>query len=182
MQAQRWSQAWPARRIACYAIPILLGTALLFALIILPVLAAGVNGSGNWIDWTSYCGSGVCVPVSANHKANVHVEYYYVDSYHRVTYWEDFGGSVYPESSLCGYHDWVKGSTYYETSNGNVTISGWFETPVWCPSGKVCRNYHSDTDYWLNCPSCKGRFKSLTWFTTRCIPCSGPTHTTSVTF
>jgi len=133
-------------------------------------------------DVTSYCGSGVCVPIAANHKTNVYVEYYYVDSYHRVTYWEDFGGLVYPKSSLCGYHDWSKGSTYFETSYGNITISGWFSTGAWCDSSSVCRNYHSDTDYWLTCSSCKGRFKSNTWFTSRCIPALSLPHTTSVTF
>jgi len=155
MQTQpRYKMCSPVRRMARYVM-LILGAALLFVLMITPTLASGVSGSGNWIDGTSYCGSGVCVPIPANHKADVYVEYYYVDSYHRVTYWENFGGVVYPKSSLCGYHDWSKGSTYFETSSGQVTISGWFSTGAWCDPSSVCRNYHSDTDYWLTCSSAR---------------------------
>ena len=90
--------------------------------------------------------------------------------------------SLTPAASLCGYHDWIKQDTYYETYYGTVNISGWFEVPTWCDPAKVCRAYHSDTDYYLYCAACTGRFKSSTWFTNRCFPNMGPKHTTSVSF
>jgi len=180
MYTSQYPEASVYRQVARYAV-FMLSAALLIVMMTVPAIASGVSGSGNWIDLTTYCGSGVCVPISANHQTSVSISYYWVDSYHRVTYWEDFGGMAYPGYSLCGYHDWLKGSTYYQTSGGNVTIGGWYSTGAWCSSGAVCHNYHSDMDYWLTCSWCTGQFGSNTWFTNRCIP-NMSWHTTSVGF
>jgi len=127
----RFRPGWAAYSI----VPILL--TFLFFLTSEPALASGADGYGNWIDWTWWCGEGAYVRILANHKANAHVEYYYTGSY-TVVYWQDFGGSIYPKSSPCGYHDWIKRDTYYETYYGTVNISGWFEVPTWCdPANNV---------------------------------------------
>lgn len=160
--------------------------ALLWIIItITPTQADGVGNAGNWIDITWYCGGGrggICVPITANHRSDVHVEYYRVDLYRRVVYWVQFGGFVYPKTSLCGYHDWSKGNTAFVTSLGSIAIGGWFATGVWCRSDSVCRNYRSHTAYWLACTTCRGHFQSNTWFTNRCFPNLGPSRVLSVTF
>ena len=144
--------------------------------------ASDVTGSGNWIDLTTYCSSGVCVPVTVNHRNWVRVNYYRVDSSHRVVYWQDFSGSVYLNSSMCGLHDWSKNGTKYQHAYGTTSITGWYSTGTVCSPGTRCRSFRSDVDYWLTCSSCIGRFRSSTWFTKRCMPNMGPDHGTAVTF
>lgn len=187
MRVQRQVKRRSRCRVYRYLMSMLI-VVLFLLMMVIPAGAYGISGSGNWIDMTWFCTQTdtqpICVPILANHKADVHVEYYYVDSYHRVVYWQDFGGMIYPGTSACGNHDWSKGSTFYETSWGDVPIGGWFSTGAWCMSGSVCRNYHSDAGSWLTCSTCEGRFKSSTWFTNRCFPNLVPFdgHLTSVAF
>lgn len=147
--------------------------------------ASTASASGNWIDLTLYCGSGVCVPYGTNHKTHAEVNYLRgggLPAGFRHVFWQDFGGSLFPKSSFCGNYDWRKGSTWYVTNNGNVTIGGWWSTGAWCNSSTLCKNYFSDNDYGIMCSgSCKGKFKSATWFTSRCVP-NLITHTTTVSF
>jgi hypothetical protein len=96
-------------------------------------------------------------------------------------YSQSFGGSVFPKSSFCGNYDWVKLSTWYQTASGNVTIGGWQVWPSWCSTTSVCRSFFSNNDYLLNCQTCKGKFRSGTWFTNRCFP-NLVSHTTTVSF
>ncbi|RMH37131.1 MAG: hypothetical protein D6694_13435, partial [Gammaproteobacteria bacterium] len=75
---------------------------------------------GNWLDYTTYWGQGVGVPIVVNHKTNVSVQYYYAGGTRQV-YWQNFGGFINIAQSLCGYHDWIKGDTYYQSSTGNMS-------------------------------------------------------------
>ncbi len=144
--------------------------------------ASDVTGSGNWIDLSTYCSSGVCVPVTVNHRNWVRVNYYRIDSSNRIVYWQDFSGSIYLGSSMCGLHDWIRKGTRYQHSTGTTDITGWYSTGTVCSPGTLCRSYRSENDYWLRCSSCIGRFRSSTWFTNRCMPNMGPDNGTPVTF
>lgn len=183
MHAVERLHLWPTRRLARHLARMLLGIGLLLPFWMLPASADRANGSGNWIDWTSWCGGGACVPTSANHESDVEIEYYHDGLYYRVVYWQNFGGMVRPyPHPLCGSIDWIKSSTYYETADGNVTIGGWFSTGALCGSDWHCHNYRSETDYYLTCSLCRGGFHSFTWFTSRCIPNRGATRATWVAF
>lgn len=159
---------------------------LLLALIVIlcstvPAGAYTVSTTGNWIDVTSYCGSGVCVPITANHKADASVSYYYIHSHQKVTYYQTHGGLLYPNSSICGRHDWVKGGSSYSTATGSVSIGGWYSTGALCSPSAVCKHFVSQASYSVTGNPVRGYFSSFTNFTTRCIPVS-VSHTISVAF
>lgn len=159
---------------------------LLLALVVMlcsvvPAGAYTVSATGNWIDITSYCGGGVCVPITANHKADASVSYYYTSSYQKVAYYQTHSGLLYPKSSLCGWQSWVKGSSSYSTATGSVSIGGWYSIGALCNSMSDCKAYVSQSSSSLTGYPIRGYFSSFTNFTTRCIPASKG-HTISVAF
>jgi hypothetical protein len=128
------------------------------------------------MDFTMYCGSGVCAPFGTNHKATATVEYYYVSGGFRSVYSQSVSGTLSPGSSpvACGYYRWLFVSpATYSTAEGTITINGWVRTGALCNSNSTCDGYSSTNDYWLRCNgNCTGNFKTASYFSTRCIPTS----------
>lgn len=127
-----------------------------------------VTGSGNWLYATYYCGSGVCVPILINHTANVSLDRYSITS-GWVIYRQVFGGSLYPNSSICGNHNWLRGQTYYKKGASNEVIGNWSLQSSFCYVGATCPTYASNESHSVY-PGNSGNFESIGTFTTRCAP------------
>lgn len=153
---------------------------IIFAIFAMPleiVWADQRSVSGNWVDWTVFCGGGACAPFFTNHTATAVVNFYYVSGGIRITYWQTVVGNLWPGSSpdACGNYQWLflKPATY-TTLTGTINIQGWYRTGSNCGPGSVCDGFRSENDYSLTCGtgSCTGTFNVASYFTTRCIPTS----------
>lgn len=151
---------------------------ILSTFIAIPSYSVQANESrteGNYVDVTFYCGHGVCVPFGTNHKATSIVYYYYVAGNFRTVYRQTISGSLTPKSSICGQYKWLfNPPATYTHANGTTTIGGWYRTGASCGSGSTCDGFASGNGYYLNCngTGCTGRFRTASYFTTRCIPTS----------
>lgn len=144
--------------------------------------ATVVQGSGAWVDVSAYCGSGVCVPVAANHNSQASLDRYQSSYSIWITYWQNFGGSVTRGSGLlCGSHDFIKMTTKYK-ANGTTIIGGWVAQSTICSTNVVCRAWRSENDYWIYGTAPRGRFGSATSFGVRCVPSLGVEHIVAVPF
>jgi hypothetical protein len=130
--------------------------------------AIAVSGSGNWIDTTSYCGTGVCTVLTTNHKMYANFSYY-TSGNTKVAYYQKMGGTLYPTNSLCPPH-WNKGDTYYTDANGSYSMRGWVVAGAVCSQDSDCHAYSSDYDHVLYALGTSAHFGGFTSWTTRCIP------------
>jgi hypothetical protein len=150
---------------------------ILSTFIAIPSYSVQANESrteGNYVDVTFYCGHGVCVPFGTNHKATSIVYYYYVAGNFRIVYRQTVSGSLTPKSSIAVYIWLFNSPATYTHANGTTTIGGWYRTGASCGSGSTCDGFASGNGYYLNCngTGCTGRFRTASYFTTRCIPTS----------
>jgi hypothetical protein len=154
----------------------------LAALLVPSASAVSYVGYGNFIDSTSYCGSGVCTIFTTNHKAvpgaNATRGLYGWSIYMHLN-----GGSVGPVNSFCR-PSWKAHKANFYTGNGQTfTIPGdwWYRIDSICASGRPCDNYRNDFTVSAPAISLTANFNSFTYWGTRCMPAASAARTTRFT-
>lgn len=167
------------RRLIAALLVAVLVTGLLLSL---AVSTQAASNSGQWVDATSYCGSGACVPLSTTHRTTARVDWKY-STQAKLAYFQNISGSVTKGGNTLCPPTWIKGSSYYTDAGGsNKTISGWVHNGALCDTSTYhCDAYYSNNDYYLY-GSAVGHFGSFTNWTTRCIPSASGQHFVNVGF